>query len=174
MKTKLTILTLFVLFLLNSANCQLFPTIEPHFPRPGAVWVIQAPPKIVPYVSIMAGPIRDVGATLKVSGGAGISLKPEKGDKGTARFLIGLNHTDVWNTKPDAEYLRRYSCEIGIMVTRGRLSVLALTDPFLTTGRPYLESRFGVSWAFEPIKRKVRQVECSSKKTRTSSKKHLK
>ena len=155
------LLTLLFLSLFAPAFSQLFPTIEPHYPRPGAVWVIQAPPKIVPYVSVMAGPIRDVGATLKVSGGAGISLRPEKGDKGTARFLIGLNHTDVWNTKPDAEYLRRYSCEIGIMVTRGRLSVLALTDPFLTTGRPYLESRFGVSWQIGKWEKRVRQVKCS-------------
>jgi hypothetical protein len=155
-------------------RAQIFPTIEPHFPRPGLVWVIKDPPKIVPYVSVMAGPMKNVGLILKVSGGVGISLKPEKGDKGTARILVGLNHTDVFKSKSDAEYIRRYSIEAGIMVTRGRLSIMALTDPFISTEGMYLESRFGVSWAFEPIKRRIRQVECSSPKNSSWSKKFRK
>jgi hypothetical protein len=168
-----TILTLLFLALSIPIRAQIFPTIEPHFPRPGIAYVLPSPRLLTPYASIMAGNIRsDAGraGTCKLSAGVGIRLRPEKGSKATSRVNVGLNHTELWDVHGDAKYLRKWSCEAGIMVTRGRLSVIAITDPFLTEGRPYLESRFGVSWRFDPMQKKVRQVKCSSTKNSHSSK----
>jgi hypothetical protein len=160
MKTNLIPL---LLLICTPLSAQLFPTIEPHFPRPGIVYVHPSPRLLTPYLSVMAGPIRSDGAsaiTLKLSAGTCIRLRPEKGNKATARVIVGMNHTELWNVTGDAKYLRRWSCEAGIMVTRGRLSVIAITDPLLVQGRPYLESRFGICWKFGTWEKRVRQVKC--------------
>ncbi len=146
---KIVVIFLFMTAFLMNVSAQLFPTIDPHYPRPGAVWVIKASPRIVPYISIMGGPMKDVGMSIKVSGGAGFRLNPEKGRKATCRILLGTNHTNLWNEKYEAQYVRRYSLEAGVMITEGRLSVLALTDPLMSTRRTfYPETRFGASWRF--------------------------
>jgi hypothetical protein len=155
------LLTLFALILCITAHSQLFPTLEPHFPRPGLIYVAKSPRLFTPYASVMVGSIRDSDIdvmTCKLSAGVGIRLKPEH-DK-TARLVFGLNHTETWNGTGAYYMLRRWSCEVGIMVTTGRLSFIAVTDPMFTYGRPNLESRFGVSYRFGRWEKRKGQVKC--------------
>lgn len=138
---------------------QVFPTYSPHFPRVGVAYVVPTQWELTPYASVFGGRIHDGSTHVSVvtgSAGVGIMLPREKEDpRAIGRILLGVNYSLLWNGRGDWRELRKTSVEFGVEVTRGRFSVMALTNPCLVkSSRFYPDSRFGVSYRIVPKKSK--------------------
>jgi len=148
-----------ILLLCQTVTAQVIPTLEPSFLRPG-VFYAHAPV----YGHMWAGTVKGYALNAKI--GAGLAI-PDRHPHGTTRatWLAGVNLQGFHQVRPGLELDRvhQVSIEMGIMLTSGRVTVMALTDPV------NWESCFGLMVRPRvncyPVRReRVRQVKCNEVK----------